>query len=1194
MSKKKKVILPYLRYFLLLFVFSFEIVTIVTLCGCGGGGGSSTTNTNNGGSNNGGSNNTFTPVPSDTKAKITSENAVHLLTNAYTSTIGALWPTKKYSETGAVALNAYLSLAQSLEETIRENANLTQSPGDTVSASTTIRGYCPDSPGYAEVNIKKADNYTASAKFYNYCLFGNTISGSVEVEGTAFYDSGRILSATYTLNNLIIHSSSSDYSMTGTIICFYPGIYPSGAYYETQQVEFNCVLKDVRKQYEYRDVFLRLVPYEDNFKIYIGDETSNVSGPFFDPQYGYVEISTPSPFTIDYNSIYPASGELVIKGDNNTSAKLILTQGGKNFSIEADTSGDGVYDWISENAAFTEDSPKIILTTPSASSKNTPVNSIIRISFNKEMDESKINNSTLKINGGAISGNIEYIGNTVFFKPSVNLDGGKTYTVSLSSGITDKEGNSLPSYRWSFTTNPVSKAYSFSFPVSDVEYNPSYNSLYVTSKEEKKLYHISLDSGSIIKEYSFMHMPEKITTKPGRKKMYVSLLVKEHNDYWWKEDQEGYIAEFDMEDDTKLKEFRIDLDPYEMVVTSDGYLYTTSGSGQNSYFDGYDINTGQRVGRVGFYQKNFMNYHPSENFIYTYDHGIPSSIKIIDIENGLIDSIFEQENFFPADRSHWRYPFYLYDDPLGRYVITNWGEILNKSEYTAQGRKMNSLDLSNPQRFAYSEVYAVADDPLHGYIFTVEEYVINYYDKRTFAWAGSIPIVRSETNYLFFNQDYNQIYYIKTDGVDTEIDTIPNPASRINDSPIVICSVDKTSGTTIDSFRFDASASSDSYPGEPIYYRWDWDNDGSYDTDYLTSGVTYHSFSKTGKNEVTLAVIDTMGLESTYPISIDITGDELPDFKIGKVVDLIADPNPEIMYSLDNSNSALYFINTLSEQIVKKVELPYPNPIALSYSQNDKLIYIVFEGSNAILKYNVATGNISELTLTNNHKVVDIEVSDNLRRIYALSTLDTQYYLLIINMDSEEILSSTAVDGQTIHLDESRQKLFMADKLDYRDSICRYSIVNDMLLLEQSIDSYIGKFDISLSPDGLHVLAPSTRSNVNALINDYDATGLTNLLGGWSVGTHPAYGIISPDGNTMYGIDCSMVDSYYIHVMDAKNYVELKKFGFPGKSDDPYSHNYGVLALNSDGTVLVGFRTKLWPYQEENTYKIYFFDTEEE
>jgi len=61
-----------------------------------------------------------------------------------------------------------------------------------------------------------------------------------------------------------------------------------------------------------------------------------------------------------------------------------------------------------------------------------------------------------------------------------------------------------------------------------------------------------------------------------------------------------------------------------------------------------------------------------------------------------------------------------------------------------------------------------------------------------------------------------------------------------------------------DRIRFDATASTDA-DGEIVKYEWDWNSDGTWDTE-AKDPVTKHAFMKEGTQQVTLRVIDNDGL----------------------------------------------------------------------------------------------------------------------------------------------------------------------------------------------------------------------------------------------------------------------------------------------------------------------------------------------
>ncbi len=71
------------------------------------------------------------------------------------------------------------------------------------------------------------------------------------------------------------------------------------------------------------------------------------------------------------------------------------------------------------------------------------------------------------------------------------------------------------------------------------------------------------------------------------------------------------------------------------------------------------------------------------------------------------------------------------------------------------------------------------------------------------------------------------------------------------------------------SVTFDAGSSSDAN-GDALQYRWDWDNNGTYDTAYSSSKTATHSWTSTGNKTIKLQVKDPAGLTSTKTLTISI------------------------------------------------------------------------------------------------------------------------------------------------------------------------------------------------------------------------------------------------------------------------------------------------------------------------------------
>jgi hypothetical protein len=176
--------------------------------------------------------------------------------------------------------------------------------------------------------------------FNNYCESGITLSGSVGLGGQASTITGDILTMTLTFNDLIGTVYAEPVTFNGSITA---DLSRTPAY-----MSMNLSMRDNYTGKTYR---------VENFTIAIWDYGNlgefTISGRFYDPDYGYITISTPLNFGImSYNS-YPHQGEMVIHGGNGTKARLRVID--SNYcTVEADTDGDGTYDWSSGTLIWTE------------------------------------------------------------------------------------------------------------------------------------------------------------------------------------------------------------------------------------------------------------------------------------------------------------------------------------------------------------------------------------------------------------------------------------------------------------------------------------------------------------------------------------------------------------------------------------------------------------------------------------------------------------------------------------------------------------------------------------------------------------------------------------------------------------------------------------------------------------------------
>ena len=98
--------------------------------------------------------------------------------------------------------------------------------------------------------------------------------------------------------------------------------------------------------------------------------------------------------------------------------------------------------------------PLVIETNPDNAATNVPLNQVITVTFNEEMNPSTINSSSFIVTGAStIAGTLTYSGVTATFTPSVNLTPNTTYVVRITTAVKDLRGNALQEdYLFSFST----------------------------------------------------------------------------------------------------------------------------------------------------------------------------------------------------------------------------------------------------------------------------------------------------------------------------------------------------------------------------------------------------------------------------------------------------------------------------------------------------------------------------------------------------------------------------------------------------------------------------------------------------------------------------------------------------------------------------------------------------------------------
>jgi hypothetical protein len=204
-------------------------------------------------------------------------------------------------------------------------------PGRTnvITESDNLEGSCGGALSYTLTLDKISGEFSGNFLFADYCEDGMIISGETDIDGTFEVNSGVFDTATFSFDDL----SDDSHTLDGEISMDFtdtPVTATFTAYSTDKQTGRIYWLKN----------------YSINLSELIGHVEIEIFGTFYHPDNGFVTLTTPEPFVVFDEDVWPASGQLVIQGDGATKARLTSIDP-LQCRIEADTDGDGIFDWNS-------------------------------------------------------------------------------------------------------------------------------------------------------------------------------------------------------------------------------------------------------------------------------------------------------------------------------------------------------------------------------------------------------------------------------------------------------------------------------------------------------------------------------------------------------------------------------------------------------------------------------------------------------------------------------------------------------------------------------------------------------------------------------------------------------------------------------------------------------------------------------
>ncbi|WP_102264488.1 cell wall-binding repeat-containing protein [Mesobacillus jeotgali] len=206
--------------------------------------------------------------------------------------------------------------------------------------------------------------------------------------------------------------------------------------------------------------------------------------------------------------------------------------------------------------------------------------------------------------------------------------------------------------------------------------------LYSLSDDDNSLHSYNYVTGEQ-KSIKFNDMPEQLYV--ANNKVYVTLVHGEHDDYWF-DDQSGGIAVVNAEQFRLEKQFEIALDPFDIVVDQQGFIYVSGGSGQWTELKSYSGVTGEELSGERIYQQGYLELSPNQSKIYSIDTGLsPRDISEYYISGGMITGEKDSPYHGDYDLGDFHTISNIKVSPDGKYLFNNMGHVFKGNlDYAAE------------------------------------------------------------------------------------------------------------------------------------------------------------------------------------------------------------------------------------------------------------------------------------------------------------------------------------------------------------------------------------------------------------------------------------------------------------------------------------------------------------------------------
>ncbi|MFO1459135.1 MAG: PKD domain-containing protein [Verrucomicrobiota bacterium] len=394
---------------------------------------------------------------------------------------------------------------------------------------------------------------------------------------------------------------------------------------------------------------------------------------------------------------------------------------------------------------------------------------------------------------------------------------------------------------------------------------------YFTDPEGRRLVRMRLPSGIPDREWRFEFPTDALASSPDGKTLYISELVIPRSSFNFGR-QEGLIGILDVPTGNLLRKFSTDVDPGQLLATAGGPLLVGGGSAQLTQLKSYDPSNGRVLGRGDVRENSAILARGAERALVLTTFG--SSATVAQFRIGPDGTLSEEQGsgsvFLESVWAPWAI------SPGGKSIISANGYRLSVPSDPAlpvalEGRL--SVDPTDDQGGAVA-----FDREERKAAFRGTRNRLDWFETTTWSRIRSFPTVPS-VRFLGLWSDW--LVVAGNGGHGTQVELLPNPVAgaETNQAPVVVLTTKGGPFSTASAVEFDVSGTTDDLDsGGSLEFRWDWTDDGNFDTEFSPVRTAQHRYFLPGTWTARVQVRDRFGFIASGSAAFSVAAVPDPGF----------------------------------------------------------------------------------------------------------------------------------------------------------------------------------------------------------------------------------------------------------------------------------------------------------------------------